>query len=82
MSVVVRDESNQILLFCKGADSVIFERVSQNTSRKALDDANADLTSFGNEGLRTLVYAMKKLNTREYNQWMTRYHVNIFLKAM
>lgn len=30
MSVIVRDESNDIKLFTKGADSVIFERLSQH----------------------------------------------------
>lgn len=28
MSVVVRSSSGQLLLFCKGADSVIYERLS------------------------------------------------------
>ncbi|KAJ6700921.1 putative PHOSPHOLIPID-TRANSPORTING ATPASE [Salix koriyanagi] len=30
MSVIVRDEDGQILLLCKGADSIIFDRLSKN----------------------------------------------------
>lgn len=77
MSVVCKDEDGQVLLFCKGADSVIFDRLSNSTSEQTIQETNEDLTSFGNSGLRTLLYSMKKLNAKDYHQWMGRYHVNI-----
>ena len=35
MSVVVRDPEGRITLYCKGADTVIFERLAKGTSAGA-----------------------------------------------
>jgi phospholipid-transporting ATPase len=64
MSVIVRTPRNEIKLYCKGADSVIMERLGSN-------DENAQLTSehlesFATEGLRTLCLAYRILTTEEY----------------
>ncbi len=64
MSVIVRTPRNEIKLYCKGADSVIMERLAAN-------DHNAQLTaehlgSFANDGLRTLCLGYRILPTEEY----------------
>ncbi|KAK6773396.1 hypothetical protein RDI58_028634 [Solanum bulbocastanum] len=68
MSVIVRDESGQILLFCKGADSIIYERLSKN-GRKFEEAMTKHLNEYGEAGLRTLVLAYKKLEEAEYSAW-------------
>ncbi|KAK8939156.1 putative phospholipid-transporting ATPase 4 [Platanthera zijinensis] len=68
MSVVVQDESGQINLFCKGADSVIFERLSKD-GRFYEDDTRKHLTEYGEVGLRTLALAYRNLGTSEYTSW-------------
>jgi len=39
------------------------------------ESTNYVLKAFGNEGLRTLVYATKKFDNDAYNSWVTRYAV-------
>ncbi|KAL0905958.1 hypothetical protein M5K25_024411 [Dendrobium thyrsiflorum] len=75
MSVVVRDESGQILLLCKGADSIIFERLSKH-GRIYEHDTQKHLNEYGESGLRTLALAYKKLEEAEYSSWN-----NEFIKA-
>ncbi|XP_051135940.1 probable phospholipid-transporting ATPase 4 [Andrographis paniculata] len=68
MSVIVRDEEGQILLFCKGADSIVFERLSRN-GRMYEEATTKHLNDYGDAGLRTLVLAYKKLDEADYNGW-------------
>ena len=51
MSVVVRDEREVTWLFCKGADSVIFERLAQTSSDSLLEQTREHLQSFAEEGM-------------------------------
>ena len=79
MSVIVRqlgenDEpgNNPILLLCKGADNVIFERLAEGGEE--LKAATGDqLDSFAREGLRTLTLAHRVIPEDEYNSWVERY---------
>lgn len=71
MSVIIRTPNNEIKLYCKGADSVIMERLSP-------DDTNIRLTmehleSFAKDGLRTLCLGYRTLTREEYNTWLVRY---------
>ncbi|PWN51152.1 phospholipid-translocating P-type ATPase [Violaceomyces palustris] len=74
MSVILRRESDgKILLFVKGADSVIFERsaAGQDGLKHETDQA---LEEFANKGLRTLCLAYKDLTEEYYEEWSRRYH--------
>ncbi|KAG8388401.1 hypothetical protein BUALT_Bualt02G0122100 [Buddleja alternifolia] len=68
MSVIVRDEDGQILLFCKGADSIIFDRLSRN-GRMYEESTTKHLNEYGEAGLRTLALAYKKLDEDKYHAW-------------
>ncbi|KAM3375108.1 putative phospholipid-transporting ATPase 7 [Capsicum galapagoense] len=68
MSVIIRDESGQILLLCKGADSIIYERLAKN-GRRFEEATTKHLNDYGEAGLRTLVLAYKKLDETEYSAW-------------
>jgi magnesium-transporting ATPase (P-type) len=60
MSVLVRDIStNLIKLYVKGADNVILERSSIMKSGSNIKYANKFVESASQEGLRTLLVAMK-----------------------
>jgi len=74
MSVIVEDETGQIHLYCKGADSIIFERLSSSNSIRLKESTNFGLKCFGNEGLRTLLYSSKKVTKDEYQAWAEKYH--------
>jgi phospholipid-translocating ATPase len=79
MSVIVRQlgEDNQpgnnpILLLCKGADNVIFERLAPGGEE--LKTATGDqLDMFAREGLRTLTLAYRVVPEDEYNSWVEGY---------
>ncbi|WOL09078.1 phospholipid-transporting ATPase 6-like [Canna indica] len=73
MSVIVRDEeSGKILLLCKGADSIIFERLSKD-GRMYLNETKQHLNEYGESGLRTLALAYKVLDESEYSAWDTEF---------
>ncbi|KAH9617378.1 hypothetical protein KSS87_011968 [Heliosperma pusillum] len=75
MSVIVRNEEDIIFLFTKGADSVMFERLSEN-GRTSEDETMAHVKKYAEAGLRTLILAYRELNENEYREWEEE-----FLKA-
>lgn len=69
MSAIIRMPDGKIMLFCKGADSVIYSRLvkgQQHDLRKATAE---HLEMFAREGLRTLCIAQKELGEAEYREW-------------
>ncbi|KAJ1962718.1 phospholipid transporting ATPase [Dipsacomyces acuminosporus] len=72
MSVIVRREDGRVMLLCKGADSVIMERIkdSQESLRQATLD---DLELFASHGLRTLCLGYRILEEGEYSVWKQDY---------
>ncbi|GBG84313.1 GT47-family glycosyltransferase [Chara braunii] len=72
MSVIVRDPENQIILMCKGADSVIYERLSV-AGRKYASVTAEHLKQYGEAGLRTLALSYRILSEEEYHNWNTTF---------
>ncbi|CAE6450639.1 unnamed protein product [Rhizoctonia solani] len=72
MSVIVRDPQGRLVLYCKGADSVIYERLAggQDTLK---DSTREDMEAFANGGLRTLCIAYRFLSEEEYLTWSVKY---------
>ncbi|CAI9280976.1 unnamed protein product [Lactuca saligna] len=75
MSVIIQDETGQIFLLCKGADSIIFDRLSKN-GRSFEEATKRHLNEYAEAGLRTLAFAYKILDPSEYFTWNDE-----FLKA-
>ena len=75
MSVIVRDPDNRIVLFCKGADSVIYQRLASDHDQTIKDKTLADLETFANGGLRTLCIAWRHLEESEYAEWVQEYDI-------
>eukprot|EP00993_Chasmostoma_nieuportense_P002620 NODE_33_length_3995_cov_36.399173_g30_i0.p1 GENE.NODE_33_length_3995_cov_36.399173_g30_i0~~NODE_33_length_3995_cov_36.399173_g30_i0.p1 ORF type:complete len:1219 (+),score=320.18 NODE_33_length_3995_cov_36.399173_g30_i0:183-3839(+) len=71
MSAVVRTPDGRLLLLCKGADSVIFERLRPGCAYQ--DNTKTHLRDFANEGLRTLCLAQRELSDQEYTEWAASY---------
>ncbi|OUM56786.1 hypothetical protein PIROE2DRAFT_49242, partial [Piromyces sp. E2] len=72
MSVIFRTPDNQIIVFCKGADSVIFERLAEGQDQIKEVTLN-HLQRFASEGLRTLCLGYRVLDEEEFNNWHKRY---------
>uniref|UniRef100_A0A452IYS8 Phospholipid-transporting ATPase n=1 Tax=Gopherus agassizii TaxID=38772 RepID=A0A452IYS8_9SAUR len=68
MSVIVQTPDGQIKLYCKGADTVLFERL--HPSNEELMYLTSDhLEEFAGEGLRTLALAYKSLTEEHFKEW-------------
>uniref|UniRef100_A0A3Q2CZB9 Phospholipid-transporting ATPase n=1 Tax=Cyprinodon variegatus TaxID=28743 RepID=A0A3Q2CZB9_CYPVA len=73
MSVIVRSPEGKLSLYCKGADTIIYERLDQSCS-KLMDVTTEHLNEFAGEGLRTLALAYKDLDEGYFSQWKQRHH--------
>ncbi|XP_077516443.1 ATPase phospholipid transporting 8B isoform X2 [Amblyomma americanum] len=72
MSVIVK-RNGVLKLYCKGADSVIFERL--DPSSEALKIKTTEhLNKYAGEGLRTLCLAYKDLDEAYFQEWSERHH--------
>ncbi|KAL1022261.1 hypothetical protein UPYG_G00024360 [Umbra pygmaea] len=64
MSVIVRSNTGDLYLFCKGADSSIFPRVVSGK----VEQIKARVEHNAVEGLRTLCVAYRKLSVEQYEE--------------
>ncbi|XP_033244405.1 phospholipid-transporting ATPase ID isoform X7 [Drosophila miranda] len=70
MSVILR-RGNTVVLYCKGADNVIYDRL--HGGQEDLKARTQDhLNKFAGEGLRTLVLAERRLTEQYYKNWRIR----------
>ena len=81
----MKDENGKIILYSKGADSILFARLNEAKS-KIMDktwSTWSHLEEFGKIGLRTLVLTEKEVDERYYQKWAQKYQVNlIFFKNL
>lgn len=63
--------AGKIRLYCKGADSVILERLGQ--TNPFVDVTLANLEDYATEGLRTLCLAVREVGEEEYRAWNAIY---------
>ncbi|XP_066504919.1 phospholipid-transporting ATPase IA isoform X4 [Hoplias malabaricus] len=72
MSVIMRTPSGKIRLYCKGADTVVYDRLADNSRYK--DITLKHLEQFATEGLRTLCFAVADISESFYQQWQEVHH--------
>ncbi|MCO5558594.1 hypothetical protein L7F22_012180 [Adiantum nelumboides] len=71
-SVICRYPNGRLVLYCKGADSVIYERLTDRGN--TFKDVNRDhLEYFGAAGLRTLCLAYRDLDISLYESWNEKF---------
>ena len=73
MSVLARNPQGRVVLFCKGADSVIYQRLTADHNEEIKASTLKDLETFANGGLRTLCIAQRFLSDEEYENWAKIY---------
>ncbi|KAI9735475.1 MAG: hypothetical protein M1818_006481 [Claussenomyces sp. TS43310] len=69
MSAIVRMPDGKIILFCKGADSLIYSRLRRGEQAELRKRTAEHLEMFAREGLRTLCIAERVLDEEEYYDW-------------
>ncbi|XP_056260023.1 phospholipid-transporting ATPase IC [Seriola aureovittata] len=71
MSIILKFPDGRIRLYCKGADTVIYERLSPNSRHKETTQTALDI--FANETLRTLCLCYKDISRAEYEAWSRKH---------
>uniref|UniRef100_A0A8D0AJS0 Phospholipid-transporting ATPase n=1 Tax=Sander lucioperca TaxID=283035 RepID=A0A8D0AJS0_SANLU len=71
MSVIVRNPEGKLTLYCKGADTIIFERLHPSCNK--LKEATIGHLNVS-DGLRTLALAYKDLDESYMDEWRQRHH--------
>uniref|UniRef100_A0AAY4EPT9 Phospholipid-transporting ATPase n=1 Tax=Denticeps clupeoides TaxID=299321 RepID=A0AAY4EPT9_9TELE len=69
MSIILRFPDGKIRLYCKGADTVIYERLSPNIKLLSIDH----VLVFANETLRTLCLCYKDISRADFDAWSRKY---------
>ncbi|XP_016279520.1 phospholipid-transporting ATPase FetA-like isoform X2 [Monodelphis domestica] len=73
MSVIVKTPEGKVILFCKGADTIIWELL--HSSCKPLQDITMEhLDDFAGDGLRTLAVAYRELDEESFQKWIQKHH--------
>ncbi|XP_038554851.1 phospholipid-transporting ATPase IA isoform X3 [Micropterus salmoides] len=72
MSVIMRTPSGKIRLYCKGADTVIYDRLADSSRYKEITLKH--LEQFATEGLRTLCFAVADISESSYQHWLEIHH--------
>ena len=70
-TVIVKDRGI-IKVFCKGADSIIEQRLSKKTPDSILKQCKYYVNKFSAQGFRTLFIAMKILSQKEYDDFASK----------
>ncbi|CAI6379299.1 ALI_HP2_G0000400.mRNA.1.CDS.1 [Saccharomyces cerevisiae] len=73
MSAIFRFPDGSIKLFCKGADTVILERLDDEANQY-VEATMRHLEDYASEGLRTLCLAMRDISEGEYEEWNSIYN--------
>ncbi|XP_051148424.1 phospholipid-transporting ATPase 3-like isoform X2 [Andrographis paniculata] len=71
-SVVCRYPDGRLVLYSKGADTVIYERLV-DTNNDLKNVTREHLEQFGATGLRTLCLAYRNLSPEEYDSWNEKF---------
>jgi phospholipid-transporting ATPase len=67
MSTIFRCPDGKIRIYCKGADTVILERLHKDNP--IVDVTLQHLEDYATEGLRTLCLAMREVPEQEFQEW-------------
>ncbi|KAJ5084119.1 hypothetical protein NUU61_008698 [Penicillium alfredii] len=67
MSTIFRCPDGKIRIYCKGADTVILERL--HPDNPTVEVTLQHLEEYASEGLRTLCLAMREISEDEFQQW-------------
>ena len=75
MSIVALLPDDNYYLFCKGADSIILDRLDvQSKESQELKDTLTGLEQFASAGLRTLCFAFRKLDKDFALEWLDKWN--------
>ncbi|XP_051960985.1 phospholipid-transporting ATPase IC [Xyrauchen texanus] len=71
MSIILKFPDGRIRLYCKGADTVIYQRLDPNSQHKETTQESLDI--FANETLRTLCLCYKDIGQADFDAWSMKH---------
>eukprot|EP00112_Aurelia_sp_Birch-Aquarium-sp1_P008224 Seg1901.2 transcript_id=Seg1901.2/GoldUCD/mRNA.D3Y31 product="Phospholipid-transporting ATPase ID" protein_id=Seg1901.2/GoldUCD/D3Y31 len=72
MSVIVQDQDGKVKLYCKGADTMVYERLAADKGG-IQETTQSHLDLFACSGLRTLCLAYKEIPDDVFQEWSESY---------
>jgi len=72
-SVIIENDQGDVILYCKGADSIIEKRLKLEIDFKIKKETWKNLEDYGRIGLRTLVLGERKIEKSYFNEWRKKY---------
>nr|XP_047912758.1 phospholipid-transporting ATPase ID-like [Anser cygnoides] len=73
MSVIVWSPEGDLTLYCKGADTILYELLHPPCD-SLKEETTEHLNEFAGEGLRILVVAHKNLDEEYFQDWIRHHH--------
>ena len=73
MTCILKSPEGNVIVYTKGADNVIFQRLDGKTSNNMLKKTALHLEYFAKEGLRTLCIASRSIEEKEFQDWFVRF---------
>ncbi|CDF39593.1 unnamed protein product [Chondrus crispus] len=70
MSMIFRCPDGKIKMFTKGADTIMLKLLNKDANIELIQN---HIDEFAKEGLRTLVFAMKELEEKDFQTWFERF---------
>nr|CCA16542.1 hypothetical protein SELMODRAFT_168751 [Albugo laibachii Nc14] len=76
MSTIVRHPNGMIVLYTKGADNALYPRLENSDSSQLLQQVTRQhINDYAEEGLRTLIIAMRDIDVEYYERWRKKYYL-------
>lgn len=73
-SILCREgNTGNLILFCKGADSVVLASLSDHNHRGKVMQAKEQMQVYSSNGLRVLCIAERQIPEQEYQKWLEKY---------
>ncbi len=70
MSIILKDESNVIKIYTKGADCEILKRLSKNNNNiEKINFIKNKIDKYSKKGYRTLLIGYKEISKEDYEKW-------------
>ena len=70
MSIILKDESNAIKIYTKGADCEILKRLSKNNNNiEKINFIKNKIDKYSKKGYRTLLIGYKEISKEDYEKW-------------
>ena len=70
MSIILKDESNVIKIYTKGADCEILKRLSKNNNNiEKINFIKSKIDKYSKKGYRTLLIGYKEISKEDYEKW-------------